>query len=248
MGLWDDLTGKTASDAANAAAKKTEANQRTAIGGYNAYGDTLPGAYNALGAGYDPYKQAGTGALSMLMSGLGLGGQGGSAAFTNAYRGLPGYQAAMETGMRSGERALNASNMGQSGRAALELQRRGMGIEDQASGNYLAQLMGLSGQGMQATGAQAGLGAQGLGAQAAQRGSAFGGDMTAAGTIGQGMVAGAQAQQQGITNLLNAGTNLAGGALGGGWGGAATGAAKSLYNSNSPGTTSYAGYPWQGPR
>ena len=216
-GLWNDVTGKTAADASNAAAADTYKKQTAAVGDLNNYAAGVPGQYNALGAGYDPYKQAGGSSLQMLMSGLGLNGAGGSQAFTDAYRSLPGYQAAMETGMRSGERALNAANMGQSGRAALELQRRGMGIEDQASGNYLAQLMGLSNKGYDATGAQASLGAQGLGAQERLRGSAFTGQMGAAGTIGQGQVAGAQAQQQGVGNLLNAGTNLAGGFLGGGY-------------------------------
>lgn len=214
MGLWDDLTGKTAADAANAAAKDTYAKQQTAIGGLNSYADTLPGQYNALGAGYDPYKQAGTGALQQLMGGLGLGGQGGSEAFTNAYHSLPGYQSGLDTGTNAALRGANAGNMLQSGRTLKALQRFGSDYEDQRSGDYLSRLMGLSGQGLQATGAQAGLGAQGLGQQAGLRGSAFGGEMGAAGTIGQGQVAGAQAQQAGVQGLLNAGTNLAGSAFG----------------------------------
>ena len=213
-GLWNDVTGKTASDAANAAAADTYKKQTAAVGDLNNYAAGVPGQYNALGAGYNPYIAAGGNVLQMLMNGTGANGAAGNAAYTDAYRSSPGYQAAMETGMRSGERALNAANMGQSGRAALELQRRGMGIENQEADNFWNKLMGIGNQGFQATGAQAGLGAQGLGQQANLRGSAFGGQMNAAGTIGQGQVAGAQAQQQGVGNLLNAGTNLAGSAFG----------------------------------
>jgi len=215
-GLWNDVTGKTAADASNAAAADTYKKQTAAVGDLNNYAAGVPGQYNALGVGYDPYKQAGGSALQMLMSGLGLGGAGGSKAFTDAYRSLPGYQASIDAGTQAAMRGANAGNMLQSGRTLKALDEWGRNKEDQLSGNYLAQLMGLTGQGQQAVGAQAGIGAQGLGQQANLRGSAFGGQMNAAGTIGQGQVAGAQAQQQGVQGLLNTGTNLAGGWLGGG--------------------------------
>ena len=74
--------------------------------------------------------------------------------------------------------------------------------------------MGLSGQGMQATSAATGLESQGLGQQANLRQSAFGGGMQAAGTIGQGMVAGEQAKQSALTNLMQTGAYLGGAAMG----------------------------------
>ncbi len=53
---------------------------------------------------FAPYGQAGQAALSQLMNGFGLGGAGGSEAFTQAYRSLPGYQAGLDTGTRAGSR------------------------------------------------------------------------------------------------------------------------------------------------
>lgn len=222
MGWWSDLTGASASDAANRAAQDTYAKQQAAVRGLSAYADTVPASFNAVASGYDPYVSAGGSALTRLMSGLGLGGD--QQAFTNAYRSLPGYQAGLDSGLEGASRALNAGNIGQSGRALKSLYRFGSDYEDQRAGNYLDRLAGLQAQGLSATGAQAGLQAQGLGTQAGLRQSAFGGDMTSAGTVGQGMVAGAQARQTGLTNLLGAGTYLAGAALGGGgFGGAGSG-------------------------
>lgn len=212
MGILQDLTGSSAAKAAEAAARDTYKKQQEAIAGLNSYSDTLPGLYKDISSAYDPYRSAGTDALSMLRSGLGLGGDG--AAFTNAFHNLPGYQSGLDTGLTGAQRALNAGNMGQSGRALKSLYRFGSDYEDQRSGDYLSRLMGLSSQGMQATGAATGLEATGLGEQANLRQSAFGGGMQAAGTIGQGMVAGAQARQQGTQGLLNTGAMLAGTAMG----------------------------------
>ncbi len=215
MSIWDDLMGKTASDASNAAAQDTYSKQLAATQGLNKFGKTLPGAYQQLGQGYQPYAQAGTGALQQLMGGLGLGG-GDLQAFTQAYQSLPGYQSGLETGTQAARRQLNAGNIGQSGAALKGLYRYGSDYENQRSGDYLNRLSGLAGVGMQATGAQAGLGAQGLGAQTGLRQSAYGGQMQSAGTIGQGQVAGAQAEQQALGNLLNTGAYLGGAALSGG--------------------------------
>ena len=215
MGILGSLLGTSAAKASNAAAKMTFENQNKAIEGLNEYGNTLPGQYNQIASGYDPYAQAGTSALSRLRGGLGLGAPGEQEAFTSAYRGLPGYQSGLDTGLTGAERALNAGNMGQSGRALKSLYRFGSDYEDQRSGQYMDRLAGLSGQGLQATGAQTGLRAQGLGQQANLRQSAFGGSMSAAGTIGQGMVAGEQAKQSALQNLLGTAAYLGGSFLGG---------------------------------
>lgn len=224
MGIWGSLTGSDAAKASNAAAQDTYRKQQDAISRLLGYSDTLPGQYNDIAKGYDPYRSAGTDALGMLRAGLGLGGD--QQAFVNAYRGLPGYQSALDAGSKAVAGQANAGNMLQSGRALKALQSFGQDYEDRRSGDYLSRLMGLSGQGMQATGAATGLQAQGLGQQAGLRQSAFGGQMNAAGTVGQGMVAGAQAQQQGLQNLLGTGAYLVGSYLGGPMGGSA---AKGLF-------------------
>ncbi len=213
MGFWDDLTGQSASDAANAAAADTYKKQQAAVGGLNTFADTMPGQFNNIAKGYDPYVGAGNSALQRLMAGLGLGGD--QQQFTQAYQNIPGYTAGREQGLEGASRALNAGNMGQSGRALKSLYRFGSDYEDQRSGDYLNRLAGVSGQGMQATGAQTGLQGQGLQTQAGLRQSAFGGDMNSAGTIGQGQVAGAQAKQSALTNLMSTGAYLGGAMLGG---------------------------------
>lgn len=223
MGFFGSLLGTDAAKAANAAAADTYKKQQAAVQGLNTYADTVPGAYNQIATGYNPYTQAGSSALQQLMSGLGLGGAGGSEAFTNAYQSLPGYQSGLDTGTTAAERALNAGNVGQSGRALKSLYRYGSDYENQRSGDYLNRLSGLAGQGLQATGAQTGLQGQGLQTQAGLRQSAFGGNLNSAGTIGQGMVAGEQAKQTALGNLLSAGTYLGGAALGGPLGGATLG-------------------------
>lgn len=212
MGFLQDLTGSSAAKASNAAAADTYGKKKNAIDDLMAYGDTLPGQYSDISKRFDPFISAGTDALGLLRSGLGL--PGGTGDFTAAYRATPGYQAGLDTGSRTVAQRFNAGNMGQSGAAMKGLQRFGSDYEDQRSGDFLTRLMGLAGQGESATGAAAGIDTAGLGARTGVRTSAFGGQMDNAGTIGQGMVAGAQAKQQGTQGLLNAGVNLAGMAMG----------------------------------
>ena len=213
MGIFDTLLGKTASDASNAAAADTYKKQQAAVSGLNSYADTVPGAYNNIAKGFDPYVGAGNSALTQLMAGLGLGGD--QQQFTQAYQGLPGYTEGREQGLEGASRALNAGNMGQSGRALKSLYRFGSDYENQRSGDYLNRLTGMAGAGQQAVGSQAGVQGQGLGQQANLRQSAFGGNMNSAGTVGQGMVAGAQAEQTALGNLMSTGAYLGGAFLGG---------------------------------
>ena len=220
MGFLDDLFGKTASDTANRAAADTYRKQQAAVQGLNTYADTVPGQFNNIAKGFDPYAQAGGSALQRLMAGLGLGGEGGGAEFTNAYQSLPGYTEGREQGLQGAERGLNAGNIGQSGRALKSLYRFGSDYENQRSGDYLNRLSGVAGAGQQAVGAQAGIQGQGLQTQAGLRQSAFGGDLNSAGTVGQGMVAGAQAKQNALSNLMSTAAYLGGAALGGPAGGA----------------------------
>jgi len=220
MSFFGSLFGTDASAAANAAAADTYRKQKKATDSLISYGNTLPGQYNAIAGAYQPYTQAGNSALQRLMGGLGLGSQEDGQAFTAAYRNLPGYQAGLDTGLTGAQRALNAGNMSQSGAALKNLYRFGSDYEDQRSGDYLTRLAGLQNQGLAATGAAAGLQAQGVGANTGIRQTAYGGQMNSAGTIGQGMVAGAQAEQNAMQNLLGTAAYLGGSFLGGPMGGA----------------------------
>jgi hypothetical protein len=216
MGIFDTLMGKTASAASNAAAADTYGKQQNASKDLKAAGDQYASGMQGLSTMFQPYAKAGGDALSMYRAGLGLDGGQGSADFTAAYRNLPGYQSALQTGQDSAIAGLNASGRLNSGGALKALTQYGQNFEDQRSGDYLSRLFGLSGMGQQATGQQVATAGQGLQGQLGARTTAYGGDMAAAGTIGQGMVAGANAEQQGIGNLLGAATYLGGAALGGG--------------------------------
>jgi hypothetical protein len=218
MGIFDSLLGKTASNASNSAAWDTYAKQQKATEGLLEYGNEYADKYKTLAGAYDPYVSAGSGALGRLLQGLGLPGGDGSD-FTAAYRSLPGYQSGLETGQNAALTAANAGGMLNSGKALKSLYRYGSDYEDQRSGDYLSRLMGLQGQGLSATQAQVGTEGQGLQGQIATRQSAYGGQMQSAPTIGQGMVAGAQAEQNALSNLMGTAAYLGGAALGGPVGG-----------------------------
>lgn len=213
MGFFDTLLGNSAADASNAAAGDTYEKMKQAGIDLRAYGDTLPGIYSGLADRYTPYTQAGTSALQQLLAGLGLGGD--QQAFTNAYRNLPGYQAGLESGGQAVAGNANAGNMLQSGKTLKALQRFGSDYEDQRVNNYLAQLMGVTGMGQQATGSQIATEGQGLQGQLQTRLSSYGGDMQNAGTIGQGMIAGEQAKSTALGNILGTVGYLGGSYLGG---------------------------------
>lgn len=239
MGIWDSLTGQTASDASNAAAADTYAKQKKATKALNQAGDQYATGLSELSTKYQPYVDAGTGALKMSIAGLGLDGGAGSQAFTDAYRATPGYGAALETGQNALLQQLSASgrlNTGAAQKAALQY---GQNFEDQKSGDYLTRLLDLSKLGKEATGQQVATAGQGLQGQLGARTTAYQGDMTAAGTIGQGMVAGANAEQGAVGNLLGTAAYLGGAAFGGPVGTSLAAALKPA----APRTSSYAS-PW----
>lgn len=222
MGFWDDITGKSGSEAANAAAADQYAKQQAAVGETRASGKQYMNQLLGASRAYDPYVQGGNSALQQLLAGLGLGGQGSSEQFAQGYQNLPGYREGLNTGTQAVTSRLNAGPGIQSGAAMKALQRYGSDYENQRSGDYLQRLMALSGQGLSATGSQVGTQAQGYGGNLQAGLQASNQLYGAAPTIGQGMVAGANAEAAGSQNLLNAGLKLGGmalGAFGGGMGG-----------------------------
>jgi hypothetical protein len=219
MGFWDSISGQDASAASNAAAQDQYGKQKKASQELKNAGNQYKTGMFDISQGFNPYVNAGGDALSMYRAGLGLDGGQGSQAFTQAYQNIPGYSEGLKTGQDSAIAARNASGRLNSGAAFKALQQYGSDYENQRSGDYLSRLFGLSGMGQQATGQQVATQGQGLQGQLGARTTAYGGDMQAAGTIGQGMIAGANAEQQGLTNLMSTGASLAGAALGGGMGG-----------------------------
>lgn len=205
MSFWDDLTGKTAANASKAAAADTYGKQRSAIDTLMSGGREYADSYAGLAKGYDPYVETGGTANEMLMRLL---------RDPSSVRSLPGYQFAQEEGLQALDRSAAARGRLQSGRHSKDLLRFGTGLADSTFGDQFARLMGLSGQGQQATGAQIMTTGRGLDGLMDARRSAYGGEMQSAGTIGLGDIAAANARAAGSQNLLNTGMKLGGMALG----------------------------------
>lgn len=153
---------------------------------------------------FQPFARGGTDAYNMTLGALGLGGQGGRDAATEAFQTSPGYDFQLNQGLQAIDRSAAARGSLQSGATLKALQGYGQGLANQEYNNWLGNLGKLSSAGMGALGTQAQL-------REAQGNRIFSGY----GNIGQ-----AQAQQS--AGYLGALGNLAGSALsaiGGGMGG-----------------------------
>lgn len=232
MSFWDQLTGASAAEASTKAADDTYQKQRAAAASSRAAGADYQSGINDVSQAYNPYVHGGTSALSQLMGGLGLKGAEGSQNFAAGYQNLPGYQSALDTGAKTVTTQLNAGPGIQSGAAMKALQKYGQNYEDQKSGDYLTRLMSLGQQGLGATQSQTGLQAQGYGGQLQANLAGAGQMYGSAGTVGQGQIAGANAQAAGSQNLLNTGIKVAGMALAPFTGGASLGALGSSFGTS----------------
>jgi len=213
MGFFDDLSGKTASDASNAAAadtyrKQQEANLRMILAG-----EKSRDQFAQLAGSFDPFVSGGLQGQQSYLAALGLAGPEAQQAAIANFRASPGYLEGLTQGSSAitGNRA--ASGLLNSGGTLKSLQKFGSDYADKQFGSWLDRLSGLGGQGLQATGAQVGTAGTGLNNEFNARRTAYTGEYGSAGTIGQGMVAGATAQAQGANNIFGAGMNLAGKAL-----------------------------------
>lgn len=207
MGFFDSIFGKDSAEASRAAAADTYAKQQAAIRGLTEYGDQYAGQFQNLAAGYQPFVSTGltaNSALQRLMND------------PSSIRDLPNYQSGFDAGNQAITGNAAARGMLKSGSTLKDLQRFGSDYENQRYGEQLQRLMALSGQGQGAVGAQNATVGAGLQGQLGTRQTAYGGSMNAAGTIGMGNVAAAQAEQGALTNLLGMGAYLGGSWLGGG--------------------------------
>jgi len=205
MSLFDDLMGTTAENAANTAADDTYTKQMGAVSDQKMYGDQLAADFAQLGQSYNPYMQTGLTANSALQQLL------KDPSFLSS---LPGYQFDLQQGTNALDNSAAARGMLNSGRQSKDLMRFGTGLADKTYGDQLARLLGVGNYGMKAVAGQNATAGAGLQGQASQYGQAFGNQYGAAGTIGQGQIAGANAQAAGTQNLMNMGTSLFGSMLG----------------------------------
>ena len=209
MSFWGMLTGGDAADAAKSAAADTYAKQQKAVQGITDYGNTYAQQYKGLSQAYDPYVRTGNTATTALQSLM---------QDPSSVRQLPGYQFAMDEGLKGLDRSAAARGMLDSGRAGKDVMKYATGYADQTYGDQYNRLLQGSQQGLGATSAQVGAVGQGLQGQLGTQQSAYQGNMRSAGTIGQGDVAAAQAQQNAFNNILGLTGTLGGAALGGNFG------------------------------
>lgn len=233
MGFLDDLLGNTSADAAKKAAADTFAKQTTATAGLKDFGGQYAGNFADLAKGFQPWQATGAVANDAVRNLI---------ADPSSVRSLPGYQFGLDEGNRSIAHAGAANGNLFSGKTGKAFESYGVNYADKTYGDQLARLLGVSQQGLGATGQGVATTGTGLTGDLGARTSAYNGDMTAAGTIGQGDVAAANAKTQGIQNLLGTAAFLGGTALSGGTGGMSS-IAKLLKGSNIGGSFMGGGSP-----
>lgn len=145
--------------------------------------------FNVLQKNLQPYNQAGQAALGPLQGLLGLGPQG-SAGMQQTLSNLPGYQFALNQGLKSTQNAATARGLGNSGASLKGAASYATGLAQQNYGTYLSQLMGLAGMG-ESAGAGVGAGAMTAGTNIGNFGiqganAIAGGATGAANSLGQG--------------------------------------------------------------
>lgn len=113
----------------------------SALGEYNALGDTA--------SAFDPYREAGTNALSQLQALLGL--SGGAETALSTLQNLPGYQFRLQQGAEALDRAQNAAGQRYSGNTLTALNRYGQDYATSELDRQVARLGGLVDTGGQAT-------------------------------------------------------------------------------------------------
>ena len=100
---------------------------------------------------YQPYMDAGTGALKQQNDLLGLNGADAAAGAMGTFQASPGYQYQVQQGLRGVDAGAAASGMLRSGATLKAEQTLGNNLANQDFGNYYNRLTGLSTQGLQAT-------------------------------------------------------------------------------------------------
>lgn len=140
--------------------------QRNPYDEANKYIGQIPGATQGF---YDPYMQAGQGALGSLGSQYGdlLGNPGGKLNDIGShYQQSPGFQFALQQALAGSGRAAAAGGMAGSPQHEQENMGISTGMANQDYNNWLGQATGLYGQGLSGEQGLAGLGFQGANSQA----------------------------------------------------------------------------------
>jgi len=123
-----------------------------------------------------PYRGAGETALQSYMGSLGLGGAGARQSALEAFQASPGYQFALEEGLKGVQRGLAPRGLAGSGREAKELSRYATGLAGQEYGGWQQQLADLA-TGGRASAEQAAQRQYQTGGQLAELGVGYGGSL-----------------------------------------------------------------------
>lgn len=210
MGLLDDLLGNTSADASRKAAADTFAKQGVATAGLKDFGGQYAQQFGDLSKSFAPWQATGGAANDAVRNLI---------SDPSSVRSLPGYQFDLNEGTKAIDHSALANGSLFSGKTGKALTAYGTNLADKTYGDQLARLLGVSQQGLGATGSEVATTGTGLTGDLSARTSAYGGDMTAAGTIGEGDVAAANAKTKGVQGLMNTAAMLGGMALTGGMGG-----------------------------
>lgn len=213
MGWFDTLMGNDAADAARAAAADKFGKQTAATDDFKKFGSEYAGKFSDLSKSFSPWAATGGVANDAVRQLL---------ADPSSVRSLPGYEFGMSEGTKAIDRSAAAGGNLFSGKTGKALQTYGTNYADTKYGEHLARLLGVSQQGLDATGRGVATTGTGLQGELGARTSAYGGDMNAAGTIAEGDIAAANAEAQGMQNLFNMAAggigSIASGGMGGGGG------------------------------
>ena len=143
-----------------------------------------------------PFVDAGTGAVNQMASLDGLNGAAAQTAAKGQFTTDPGYQFALDQGMRGVQSSAAASGGLFSGRAAKDLNNYAQGQASQQYGNYYNRLSGLAGIGQASANQQA--------ANGNAYSNTFGSNTAAAGNAAAaGAIGGANAITGSISSALN---------------------------------------------
>lgn len=212
-GLVGDLTGSSQQASAAQNAAQTQANAA------NYAADLQNKAFQQTQSNLSPYMNIGTQALPQYLSLLGLGSQG-AAGMQSQLQNMPGYQFALQQGLKSAANSASGSGLNLSGAQQKGLANYSTGLASQTYNSLLSNLASAVGTGQNA--------AAGLGSAGMNTATSVGNNLTAgANSTAAGQIAAGNAQSNALSSLMGLGQGASG--------------IYALANYKQPGGTSFAG-------
>lgn len=177
LGMWAYQQGKdteaanqarfdTAQSSALAALGRGQTDSLAALG--QGYANAVPEYQGAIDR-FNPWAEAGRGALTTYQNSLGQGGAAGNAAAVSQFQASPGYQYQVDQATDAVARKASALGALGSGNTMQAITDRASNLANQEYGGWQDRLNALSNTGLAATGQQANL-QRGLGNLYAQQG------------------------------------------------------------------------------